>query len=410
MKPDRKGEGAAQERSPRPSHSPARANPSRRRLRFAALALSGAALIAALLGAAFVPALGATPSPQGARPASLSAEVTFLAWNVENLFDAKDDGTEYAEFSVKKGKWDEGKYRAKLEATAQVIKAAGSGREGKEGPDLVCLEEIENPQVLERLAKDYLGASGYRYLAMAPAKRSSVNCGLLSRFPITRQNGHKAAGKGHDQLRYILEVELSVEGRPLVVFVNHWKSKVGGGKSTEALRVDASFVLAERVRELVAQRPGLDIVACGDFNENADEFAQAKGAYQTAFVRVADSLSPDRMRQLARRSIFLCAPSELGGSPLAAARGAGALVLGDPWLEAQSAGRGSYYSSGKWETIDHFLLTPSLMDGKALGYSRFAVEAPAFMLSKKGRPKAFDPKKGSGYSDHMPILLSLSLK
>jgi hypothetical protein len=111
--------------------------------------------------------------------------VSILAYNVKSLFDAVDDGTEFSEFSVAKGKWDEARYKIRLAKVAEAVLAAPTEGEGSsaKGPDILCLEEIENGKVLEALRTGPLAAARYRYAAIASAEGGPFSVCALSRLP-----------------------------------------------------------------------------------------------------------------------------------------------------------------------------------------------------------------------------------
>jgi hypothetical protein len=77
---------------------------------------------------------------------------------------------------------------------------------------------------------------------------------------------------------------------------------------------------------------------------------------------------------------------------------AGQTVFYSPWMDDPPF-PGSYYYRG-WETIDHTLLSPGLVDAAGLVFDSFAVIRKDFMLSASGAPKR-------EYSDHLPLLVRL---
>ena len=165
-------------------------------------------------------------------------------------------------------------------------------------------------------------------------------------------------------------------------------------------------MLAERIRFLHASRPALDIVACGDFNEEPDEYELRGGRYATA-LRLAASVADPARASVASKDAILTSPTASLLSE-AARLGGGFVVMGSPWLDPRQEGRGSYRSGTRWERIDGFLLGAGLMDSLAFSYKSFRVIDDAFLLSSSGKPLRWDAKRLSGYSDHLPILLELS--
>jgi endonuclease/exonuclease/phosphatase family metal-dependent hydrolase len=141
-------------------------------------------------------------------------------------------------------------------------------------------------------------------------------------------------------------------------------------------------------------------VAAGDFNESVDEWRQAGLAYQVALVPV-DENPPAAFLD---RTILLA--DERGEAGI---RGS-ALALYDPWFEIPEADRGSYSYQHRWQTVDHVLLSPGLFDDTGWRYrpGGFRVVRLPFMLNPDGTPKRWTRLAGQrGYSDHLPLLLSL---
>ena len=84
-----------------------------------------------------------------------AAELKIASFNVQNLFDGVNDGTEYADFEIGRGGWSEQKYERKLQAVADEISAFNV--------DILGLQEIENEAVLKALAQK-AGYGFYKFL------------------------------------------------------------------------------------------------------------------------------------------------------------------------------------------------------------------------------------------------------
>jgi hypothetical protein len=88
------------------------------------------------------------------------------------------------------------------------------------------------------------------------------------------------------------------------------------------------------------------------------------------------------------------------------------IVLYDPWFELREEMRGSYVFQGEWQTMDHILLSSGLFDSRGFTYRQgsFSVARLPFLLSTKGFPKKWSGLKGPrGYSDHLPLLITLGV-
>jgi len=357
--------------------------------RLALLALASLSCLGASRCTAFGPG-----SERGGRSLSI------LDYNVHNLFDAVDDGSEYAEFSVARGRWDEGRYRARLALVAEVVRAALP-----EGgwPDLLCLEEIEGRRVLDDLASGPLKAGGYRHIGVAPASGSPINCGILSRLPIRSLKAHGLASGGESPAaptRSLLEASLDRgAGGMLTVFVLHWKSRVEGAQQTEGLRRESAALLSARVSAVLAADPDAELLACGDFNESPDEFYRVGRRYPTALFPEAEAGGSSAAGGPGASRVLVAADpsrarSSRGGEP----------VLYSPW--AADSGYSYSYKGGR-ERLDGFLLAPGLLDDSGLRLRGFGVVDESFLMDAAGEPIAWSSSTAKGYSDHLPILLVL---
>ena len=316
-----------------------------------------------------------------------------MVYNVENLFDDVHDGTEYAEYDPRGGKWTTELFRSRLNAITDVVRRAVPG-----GPDILALQEIENENALRALA----ASLGYNTTVMGPKQGAAVHTGLLTRLPVSRVRAHEVGGADPGE-RDIVEAEIGLEGRTLSILVNHWKSKSEGARRTEGSRVKAAGVVAARVRALLTVDPAADVLVVGDMNESSDEYARVGGAYRTALLPLGGGFTGEWEED----GLFLApAPAEAGihGRRLA---------LYDPWEEIPPGGRGSYFYGGGWETVDHILMSGGLFDQAGFVYRKetFRAYREAFLLLPSGAPMSWERNRGQkGYSDHLPLLVTLDLR
>jgi exonuclease III len=192
---------------------------------------------------------------------------------------------------------------------------------------------------------------------------------------------------------------------PLVVFVCHWKSKLGGDDATESTRRASARIIVRRIQELVESEPDLPVIVMGDLNENHDEFYRRSGA-------VLSALLPDdpRAAEVAgqydnglQKDFLILSKSK---PPVPRYFPPGTVTLYTPWTELED---GSYYYKNAWETIDHFLLSPQLFDKTGWDYATCQVLNEPPFVSAKGLPLAYNPRTGGGLSDHLPLLLFLKM-
>ena len=328
--------------------------------------------------------------------------ISIVAYNVKSLFDAVDDGSEFTEFSVAKGRWDDARYRIRLANLAAAVLATLPSGGNPPGPDVLCLEEMENEKVLEALRTGPLSAAHYRYAAIAPAEGGPFSNGVLSRLPILSTVCHGTSTPAGRAGRDVLELELDAGGSHLVLLSCHWKSKSEGAEVTEEARREDAALVRGRVSTRIAADPGVELIVCGDFNESPDEFLRVNRSYVTALMpveTVAEAVVPVQNPPPDR---LLVSSTALETVALR-----GETVLYSPWAES---GGYSYSFRGSHERLDGFLLSPGLLDAVGLSFAGFEAANAPFLMDASGVPLAWPGSGSTGYSDHLPILLRLEMK
>lgn len=322
-----------------------------------------------------------------------------LSWNLQNLFDAEENGREYPEFKSPSSRWNEELFRLRLSLLGTVL------RKIKPPPDILLFQEVENAFVLGELQKHL---NGYPYSFIPESFFSAVNPGVLSRIPLLRVHQWETGFRKEHRLRAILEIHLSFPARSarlsgsrgsrdspktLVLFNNHWKSQNPSPRETEQSRLDAAAILTNRIRFLLEEEPRRGIIIAGDLNENIDAFRRGGFRYLTALL-------PEEFldRGGAGNLYFTDDPSRTG-------RKGDKLIFYSPW--GGSAFPGSYFYRGRWSTPDHFFLSAGLFGGGAFVFRDFRILSLPALANQKGRPLRWYSSLRSGFSDHFPLLLSL---
>ncbi|MDR0684438.1 MAG: endonuclease/exonuclease/phosphatase family protein [Spirochaetaceae bacterium] len=351
---------------------------------------------------------------------SAPSDLSVATWNLQALFDGRDDGVEYDEYSGSNG-WNNEKYLARLNTFSKAISSIG-----KNGPDIIALIEVENAAVLENLADEYLADNAYRYSFFAGLPGYSLGLGLLSRYPLTRALSHSSNIRGEILPRPVAEVWLEPEGESMVVFICHWKSKLGGDEATEMLRREAARVILRRIKAIKAEFPDTPILILGDLNENYDEFERQDGELRCALMPDSpeaakitgydgDSENDEEGSQngeedtvpeppLPQDFLVLSMEKPPSSSFFPGIDG----VFYTPW-EAELE-KGSYYYNGGWESIDHLLLSEAFFDSAGWEFKDASVVDTEPFVNSKGEPNTYNTRTGSGLSDHLPLLLTLENK
>ena len=358
---------------------------------------------------------GCGPFSSKARP---QPEIFITAlWNVQTMFDAQEDGTEYADFRESVG-WTAEKYAARLTtisgAILQMLKEEiPAGQASKtQAPDLIALTEVENAGVLEDLV-GALSKQGYYWAAFANVGGAPLGLGFISRLPLLDIKAHSITIEKDTTPRPVLELRLLVREKPLVFLLCHWKSKVGGDDATEAQRRASARVVQRRLTELRESEGETPVIVLGDFNENHDDFYRRFNTNASASMLYA--LLPDDPEAAA---LAASAPGFLGfpamtdflvlsgeKPPEASYFPQEIPALYSPW--EREILDGSYYFRDTWESIDNFLLSDKLFMGSGWSFEDCRVLNKAPFVTSRGEPNSYSPRSGRGLSDHLPLLLYL---
>jgi len=198
-------------------------------------------------------------------------------YNLENLFDTKDDPkTLDDDFTAgSKRNWNEKRFRKKLKKLGRVISQIGYD-EIKHPPVFIGVAEIENRYVLEELvASEFLQQKNYGVAHIDSPDERGIDTALLYRKDyvtintITAHTVYVENERGvRDFTRDIFHVDALLEGHSVHILVNHWPSRRKGAEETAGRRMAA----AERAREVIfqinAEDPNAKIIVMGDFNDD----------------------------------------------------------------------------------------------------------------------------------------------
>ncbi len=298
---------------------------------------------------------------------------TVAWWNVENLFDTRDDpATNDDEFTP------EGERRWTRRRLANKVNGIYKTLAMMDLPDVVGLGEVENKFVLRELCQGTpLSRVPYRYVHYDSPDRRGIDVALIyrtDRFTVTASRPVNVSDSNENYFtRDILVVEgVTTDGDSLCLLVNHWPSK-RGGEEANAHRLRIADTLRRLMVELHDRHPSAAVIAMGDMNSSADEEAIATGM---GFGN--DSVNPDGIRLLTQRL---------------------------------PRGMGSHKYQGEWRYIDQmFLLADAPWEVKKMKLLMFD-----HLLTQDGnrpgqRPKRTyqGPRYEGGFSDHLPLLLKLN--
>lgn len=309
-----------------------------------------------------------------------------MFYNVENLFDTIDDPQTRDEQFLPDGayNWTSSRYYWKLQRTAKVLLNAGEW----DLPVAVGLCEIENRSVLEDLLRlTPLSRLGYGFIHEESPDERGIDVALLYREDLFRPIYHRAVPlrfdfDPDDRTRDMLYVAGRLGPDTLHLMVNHWPSRSGGAAASEPKRIAAALAARHLMDSLQQVQPGAKVIMMGDFNDGPTD------------VSVSDILSAAATIQEAQETgLFNCM------APLA------------------RKGFGTHKYQQEWNTLDQFMVSLSLLDatsGWSVSETSATICRMPFLLEDDpslpgDRPfRTFiGPRFHGGYSDHLPILLTL---
>lgn len=347
-------------------------------------------------------------------PALHARDFMLVAYNIENLFDI-DGIANYDDF--KPGSYGPPQLSTKVRNAAGLIAKFNGGR----GPDVLMVDEVEidftpsgsKPDYAALLEK-YAGTTVQRMLSGEPSRDiadlpaeffllkeltdlgagpynlvvgadspgggdrpSTIKCTIFSVFPILETRSHPT-----QSARDILEVKLDVDGHPLYVFANHWKSGASDPR-TEPIRLQNAGVLRTRIDQILSGDPHADIVIGGDLNSQYNQ-----------------SVRYPEMRETGINTVLGSQGNEL------AVRGPDR-PLYNLWYELKPEHRASDLYRDEWGTLMHIIISRGLYDHRGVQYidNSFGVAKVAGVnADAAGRPIRWSNHgSGSGFSDHFPV-------
>lgn len=201
---------------------------------------------------------------------------TVAFYNLENLFDTKDDFNTLDDDFTPNGskKWTPKRYQKKLSRLAQTIGEIGRESTGLP-PVLIGVAEVENGTVVQDLlTTDPLNGYNYQYVHYdSPDERGIDNALLYNRdnFEVIRSEAiplivYNPTGQ-RDTTRDILYVHGILNGEEVHIFVNHWPSRRNGEVETDYKRITAAKTIIDYMEKLEVSIESPNYIVMGDFND-----------------------------------------------------------------------------------------------------------------------------------------------
>jgi hypothetical protein len=314
---------------------------------------------------------------------------TIAFYNVENLFDTKNDTLIFDDDRTPEGKdqWTLERYHKKIETISKVLSEIGNNVTNT-SPDIIGLCEIENKAVIEDLIQHKnLREKDYGIIHFDSPDERGIDVALLYKkaaFIPSSFISHRLLLFNEDGYRNYSRDQLVVGGflddEQFYFMVNHWPSRSGGEARSKPYRIEAAKLNKRIIDSIVRQDATAKIISMGDFNDDptSDSFKKvlkSKGGF----------------RQLEVNDLF------------------------NPMESLYKKGIGSLAYRDKWNLFDQFFFTSNLISNEKASYSfwKAAVFTPQYLLDPSGKYKGYPLRTyagGSyvgGYSDHFPVYMFL---
>ena len=294
-----------------------------------------------------------------------------VSYNVENLFyperDSLKDDSEWTPDGERH--WSFTRYYRKEENIARVLTNIGEWN----GVDIVGLQEVENAMVVKRLCYT-LRRGEYDFVHYESPDRRGIDVALIykkGRVDTIATRAIKVKGErvNGERLitRDILYVCAQIDKRDTVhFFVCHLPSQRGGAAESEWKRKIAKEVLQSAIDSVYLAFRDPKIIVMGDFN----------------------------------------------GAPKEDLRGVKNRMIVESQKSKVERPNGTHKYQGRWTCLDHFYTSPSLDSlSRAEIYNAAWIQEPDekyLDLKPKRTYNGFRYQK-DGFSDHLPIVLTISL-
>lgn len=302
-------------------------------------------------------------------------QYTFAFYNLENLFDIKNDPNkmddDFTETSERK--WNKKRFKKKIRNLGHVIRQIGY-HDISHPPVLVGVAEVENAFVLRKLIESkFLKDKGYDFVHFESPDERGIDTALLYRkeyfkvlekkaITVMLQNEHGE----RDFTRDILHVKGILENQVVHILVNHWPSRRAGAIETSYKRVVAAKKNKDVIAEITKEDPEAKVVLMGDFNDDPQS---------------------ESIRKLVGFDLYN--PMEL--------------------LHTKYAGSASY--RGNWNLFDQIIVSNNFLKqhGNSFRFKEAKIFNAKSLTEFKGRNKGnpfrtfLGRKYNGGISDHFPV-------
>ena len=308
----------------------------------------------------------------------LSSFFTFVELNCENLFDTVHDSLKNDTEFLPDGSyhWTRTRYWKKVNHLSQEIIALGELRDGWRLPDMIALCEVENDSAMIALTKrSLLRKAGYEYIMTDSPDERGIDVALMYQ-PVSFQllSHYSIRIKQHPNTRPTRDILYAkgvlIDDDTLHVFVVHAPSRRGGEQASRPYRLQVASLLAHSVDSIYSMNDSARIIIAGDFNDYSDSPA---------------------LKMLEGHHLVNISKEAKG----------------------RNGAKGTYRYHGEWRSLDQMLCSRSLqrlVKSCEIGDLPFLLQDDEKYGGKKPFRNYLGPRYLGGYSDHLPLVATFTIK
>ncbi|HRE76581.1 MAG TPA: endonuclease/exonuclease/phosphatase family protein [Flavobacterium sp.] len=308
---------------------------------------------------------------------------TVAFYNLENLFDTKDDeNVNDSEYTPAQG-WTNEKYQQKLQNLSRVISEIGTSEQQTNSPVVLGVCEIENRGVLEDLIKQpKLASKDYGIVHYDSPDGRGIDTGFLyqkkhftptssANIPLIIKNIDGSGKRVYTRDQLLVSGYL--DGEEMHFIVNHWPSRSGGEKRSSPYREAAGALNKKIIDSLQKINPDAKVITMGDLND---------GPYNKSVKKFLGAKAKKE-------------EVEPGGTY-------------NPMEEMSNKGIGSLAYRDAWDLFDQIIFTEPFIrkDYSSFRFWKAGVFNKPYLVQTTGQYKGY-PLRNSpaepGFSDHFAV-------